>query len=382
MNIDELIALGNTAREQNQPELALSYYAQAFVADRRNPHAFNNYGNVLRECGDPTGAIPFLQYAIGLTDNNSTAKFNLAVSYLLAGDYKNGWAQYETRWNFEHLAGTLPTFSKPQWSGQDLKGKTIFVIGEQGHGDNIQFYRFLKNLIALGGQVIFRCNDNLSPLFANNPSIIVVSNNAPVPEEFDYWSPIMSLPGILSITLENLPAPLSYISAQQQSIKLWQELLGPKKKLRIGFCWRGRPDSWLNRHKGMPFETVLDFIKKNPDYEWINLQVESTQEENELLKQNQVLIVHDHINNFSDTAGLIHHIDVVISVDTSIAHLASAMGRPTWIPLNAFGTDWRWLLNRDNSPWYPSARLFRQPTPGDWNSCLDKIHQYLSWFKI
>jgi hypothetical protein len=132
----------------------------------------------------------------------------------------------------------------------------------------------------------------------------------------------------------------------------------------------------------MPFDIMLDLVRKNPDYEWINLQADCTEEESAALAKAGVTCFPGLIHNFADTAALVHHLDVVLSVDTAVAHLAGAMGRPTWIMLNWFGLDWRWLLNRDDTPWYPSARLFRQPAMADWRSVTDKIHQYLSWFKI
>jgi hypothetical protein len=132
----------------------------------------------------------------------------------------------------------------------------------------------------------------------------------------------------------------------------------------------------------MPFEVMLDLVKRNPDYEWINLQVECSDEQAQTLTQHGVQHFPGLIKNFADSAALIHHMDVVITVDTAVAHLAGALGRPTWIPLNWYGTDWRWLLTRESSPWYPSARLFRQPKLGDWATVVDRIHQYLSWFKV
>ena len=382
MDTEQIIQLGNRAREDNDPEKALSYYAQAFVQDRHSAGAFNNYGNVLRECGDPTGAIPFLQRAITLAPQAAVAHFNLAVAYLLSGDYIRGWPQYESRWNFEHLDGTLPNFVQPRWTGQDLKDKTILVLGEQGLGDTIQFVRFLWNLHLLGAKIILQVNSNLAPLFQNSPIITQIVDVKGEPSGFDYWVPTMSIPGILGITLENLPQPVSYLSAREDLVKAWQKKLGPKNKLRVGFCWSGRPDSWINRHKAMPFETMLDLIKRNPDYEWVNLQVECSAEQNEELSKSGVANYSNAIFSFADTAALIQNLDVVLSVDTAVGHLAGSLGRPTWIMLNAYGTDWRWLLDRDSSPWYSSARLFRQPKMGDWKSVADKIHQYLSWFKI
>jgi len=192
----------------------------------------------------------------------------------------------------------------------------------------------------------------------------------------------MSIPGILGVTLENLPRPQSYLTAQPELVKQWLEKLGPKNKMRVGFSWSGRRDSWLNQHKGMPFATMLQMIKDNPQYEWINLQVDCTLEEDEELSAAGVSTYPGAISSFSDTAALMMHLDVVVSVDTAIAHLAGALGRPTWIMLNQFAVDWRWLLNRDDSPWYSQARLFRQPVRGDWASVTKKITQFLSWFKV
>jgi hypothetical protein len=382
MNAEQLIERGNACREQNDPEGALKHYAEAFVLDRHSAGAFNNYGNVLREIGDPEGAIPFLQRSIQLVPSAVTPNFNLAVAYLLSGDYARGWAQYEHRWNFEHLAGTLPKFSQPRWTGQDLKGKTILVCQEQGLGDTIQFIRFVFGLHNAGGRVMLQVNNNLAPLFAGSPVIHAIIDVNDTPADFDYWTPIMSIPGILGVTLQNLPHQLQYLAARSDLIQQWQTLLGPKKRLRVGMCWSGRPDSWINRHKGMPFEVMLDLIKRNPSIEWFNLQVECTEEQAKILENAGVKNFPGQVRNFADSAALIHHMDVVISVDTAVAHLSGALGRPTWIPLNWYGTDWRWLLKRDDSPWYPSARLFRQPRLGDWSSVTDKIHQYLSWFKV
>jgi tetratricopeptide (TPR) repeat protein len=382
MNTDELIAAGNTCREQNDPEGALQHYAQALTQDRSSASAFNNYGNVLREVGDPDGAIPFLQRSVQLVPNAVTPNFNLAVAYLLAGDYARGWPQYEHRWEFEHLAGTLPKHEQPRWTGQDLKDKTILICQEQGLGDTIQFIRFIFGLHNAGARVILQVNDNLAPLFAGSPVIHKIVDVNDTPTDFDYWTPIMSVPGIMGVTLQNLPHQLQYLAARQDLIQQWQTVLGPKKRLRVGVCWSGRPDSWINRHKGMPFEIMLGLIQRNPAVEWFNLQVECTADQAKILEDNGVRNFSGQIRNFTDSAALIHHMDVVISVDTAVAHLSGALGRPTWIPLNCYGTDWRWLLNRDDSPWYPSARLFRQPKMGDWSTVVDRLHQYLSWFKV
>jgi hypothetical protein len=381
MHTEELIALGNQAREDNTPELALQYYAQALTQDRNSASAFNNYGNVLRECGDPAGAVPFLQRSITLAPEHPTAQFNLAVAYLLMGDYQRGWPQYETRWNYEHLAGTLPTYTQPRWTGQDIKDKTVMIMGEQGHGDNLQFVRFVDDIKQRGARVILAVSASLKPLLQGEAIPDIVCPGDPLPE-FDYWIPIMSIPAVVGSTLQNLSPVQYYLTADAGLQRAWQQRLGPKTRLRVGFCWSGRRDTWINRHKGMPFETMLALIKRNPNYEWVNLQCDCTDEEEAALVAAGVAAYPGSIQSFADSAALIMHMDVVLSVDTAVAHLAGALGRPVWVMLSQFALDWRWLLNRDDSPWYTTARLFRQPAQGDWTSVTDKIHKFLSWYKI
>ena len=381
MDTELLIAHGNTAREENNPELALKYYAQALTEDRHSASAFNNYGNVLRELGDPVGAVPFLQRSIQLAPTHPTAQFNLAVAYLLDGDYARGWPQYETRWNYEHLAGALPTFPQPRWTGQDVNGKTVLVTGEQGHGDNIQFVRFIGDIVSRGARVVLTLNANLRPLILGPSIPTILVEGDPLPE-FDYWIPIMSIPSVIGTTVENIASVQYYLTADAQLQKQWQTVLGHKTRLRVGFCWSGRRDTWINRHKAMPFETMLALVRRNPDYEWVNLQCDCTAEEEAELVAAGVRAYPGAIQNFADSAALLMHMDVVLSVDTAVAHLAGALGRPVWIMLSQYALDWRWLLNRDSSPWYSTARLFRQPTMGDWTTVTDKIHKFLSWYKI
>ena len=382
MDTQLLIAQGNEYRAQNQPTEALKCYAQAFVEDMDLAAAWNNYGNVMRECGQPARAIPFLQHAIVLEPQNVTAHFNLAVSYLIQGNYAQGWPLYEVRWNYEHLAGQLPKHTQPRWTGQDLKDKTILVEGEQGHGDNIQFVRFLWNLHVAGAKIKLKVTDGLIPLLSNSPIIERVTGYLDDVGEFDYWIPIMSIPGILGITLENLPKPVNYLNVDQNKQQEWLQILGPKTRMRVGFCWSGRRDAWLNRHKGMPFEDMLELIRTNSQYEWVNLQIDATPEEEAELVAAGVKAYPGSITSFVDTAALIMAMDVVIGVDTAVSHLSGSLGRPTWIMLQKFSTDWRWLLNRDSSPWYSTARLFRQENFDDWTAVTKKVSQYLGWMKV
>jgi len=382
MDTNTLIAQGNDLRAQHRPLEALKCYAQAFVEDPDSSAAWNNYGNVMRECGQPARAIPFLQHAIVLEPTSATAQFNLAVALLQLGNYRDGWRQYETRWNYEHLAGQLPKYTQPRWTGQDLKDKTILVEGEQGHGDNIQFVRFIYNLHTMGAKIKLKVTDSLIPLLYGSPLLEAIGRYTDDVGDFDYWTPIMSIPGILGVTLENLPKPVNYLNADMDKQQEWLQRLGPKNRMRVGFCWSGRKDNWLNEHKGMPFPVMLELIKANPQYEWVNLQIDASEAEESELAAAGVSRFPGSIQSFADTAALVMAMDVVIGVDTAVSHLSGALGRPTWIMLNWFGTDWRYLLNRDDSPWYSTARLFRQPIQDDWASVTKKIAQYLSWMKV
>jgi hypothetical protein len=382
MDTNFLIEQGNHHRSQGEFEQALQCYASAFVQDRNCAAAFNNYGNVLRECGEAELAIPFLQYTTKLDPKNVTAHFNLAVAYLITGDYTRGWSAYEARWQYEHLAGTEPKHSQPRWTGQDIKDKTILVVGEQGHGDNIQFCRFLYNLHVGGARIKLQVTDGLIPILGSSPLLERVGSYSDDMGEFDYWIPIMSIPGVLGVTLENLPKPVNYLNANTGLVQQWTQMLGPKTKLRVGISWSGRRDSWLNQHKAMPFDTVLDMIRSNPQYEWYNLQIDATEDESLALADAGVKLYPGSIVSFAETAALIMNMDVVLSVDTAVAHLSGALGRPTWIMLQWFATDWRWMLKKDSCAWYSTARLFRQPAYNDWQSVTKKISQYLSWMKV
>ena len=382
---EQLIAQGNTYREQHLPEQALQQYATAMATDRGSSSAFNNYGNVLREIGDPVGAVPFLQRAIQLDPANVTHHFNLSVAYLLSGDYVRGWPAYEARHNFEHLKGTIPNYTWPVWNGEDLNGKTIFIRGEQGHGDIIQFVRFIQNLKNIGGTVTVQVTNGLIPLIQSSEigrGVRVIGYAENPGDAFDYWLPIMSLPGKLNVRVDNLPTVIQYLNPDPALVADWRRNLGVKNRLRVGFAWSGRRDSWINQHKAMPFETMLDMIRSHADYEWYNLQTDCTAEEEQQLVTAGVRCFPGGIASFADTAALVANLDVVVSVDTATAHLSAALGKPTWIMLNNYAPCWRWLLNRDDTPWYATARLFRQPQMGDWTTVVERIRLHLKLFKI
>lgn len=380
MDTHHLVAQGNQFRESHLPGSALACYIQAIAQDHSNSHAWNNYGNVIREMGYPQRAIPFLQQAQILDPANVTVRFNLAVSYLLLGDYQQGWPAYESRWQYEHLAGVFPGWPR-LWRGENLQDKTILLWGEQGLGDCIQFLRFIRDLRAQGAQVSIQAPSAVLPLLGGS-MIHQVSELGSDPGSYDYWSPMMSVPGYLGVTLDALDPVIGYIEADPGSVRAWSDHLGAKRQARVGISWSGRRDSWINQHKSLGFEHVSRMIQQNPQVEWINLQVDAEQNELACLHALGARSFVDQIHTLADTAALVDNLDLVISVDTAVSHLAGAMGRPTWIMLNNYAVDWRWLLDRGDSPWYPTARLFRQPAMNQWQPVTDRITRYLQQFKV
>ena len=378
--MEHLIEQGNQHRADNQPAQALACYAQAFAEDFNSAAAWNNYGNVIREMGYPDRAIPFLEQAIRIDANHMTARFNLAVALLLEGDYEQGWRAYESRWNFEHLAGTLPAYHQPRWQGEDLRGRTILIIGEQGLGDCIQFVRYMEPLQALGARIILQVPDALISLFQIEGGV-TIGFDQPVPD-FDTWCPMMSLPAVMKTTVATIPRALSYISANAAATAEWNRRLGPRTRLRVGVSWSGRRDTWINQHKSVPFELIADLVQQNPQYQWVNLQIDVDEHQSRILAESGVSVYPGTIHCMADTAALIAGLDVVISVDSAVSHLSAAMGRPTWIMLNQFAVDWRWFRDRGDSPWYPTAKLFRQPSQGDWPAVLDRIQRFLPTFTV
>jgi len=381
MDASNLVAKGNILRDQNDFEGATAAYAEACIKDPDCYSAFNNYGNLLRETLRPRQAIPFLQAACTMQFAEAHAPFNLAVAYLSIEDYPNGWKYYESRWDYEHMQGMLPKLEAPRWNGEDLRGKTIFVCGEQGFGDIIQMSRFFQNLYDLGARVKLTVEPNIIPLFEGSAVLESITRPDVHPGHFDYWTMLMDLPGRLGITRETLPAPLQYIGARQDKIAAWQQRLGPKTRMRIGFAYSGRRDSWINQHKSMPLTTMMQLIKQCPEADWISLQVDADENDTALLRQEGLPLYPGSISDWTDTAGLVHNLDLVVSVDTAVAHLAAAMGKPVWVPLNRYAPCWRWGVDKDTMPWYPTIRIFRQAVHGQWDEPLNRIARFIRTFK-
>ncbi|MFI4983096.1 MAG: hypothetical protein ACHQIO_22320 [Nevskiales bacterium] len=306
------------------------------------------------------------------------AHWHESMCRLLIGDFPAGWPKYEWRWRTEVGANEKRTFAQPLWLGeQNIAGNTVLVHAEQGLGDTIQFCRYATLLANCGAHVVLEVQLPLVRLIASLGVGTVVAFGDRLPP-FDLHCPLLSLPLAFQTTLETIPAPQSYLSADPIQAEAWRRRLAPLPGRRVGLVWAGlarrnQPDAMATDRRRSITLGHLAPLAALPGVSFISLQKgEPATQTRSPPAGMQVHDFTDELADFADTAALVVGLDLVISVDTAVAHLAGALGTEVWI-LNRFDTCWRWLLNRDDSPWYPSARLFRQPSFGDWDSVIDRI---------
>jgi tetratricopeptide (TPR) repeat protein len=329
---------------------------------------------IYQDMGMNREAIGWYQKAVQIKPDYAEAQFNLATVYLLTGNFQEGWKAYEWRFKRRAWKQTYPyQYDKPRWSGEAFAGRRLYVHSEQGFGDTFQFVRYLPRVKARGGTVIFETRKALIGLFKNRPEIdelIVFSTDRQPAAEFDLYVPLASLPGIFSTTLEHLPATVPYIFADRGKSARWKERLNTGG-IKVGLVWAGTNTDPRRA-------CALKWLKSLSDMAGVHLYglqkgIAAEQIEAEGLPQGmQMINLGQEFEDFTDTAAVIENLDLVISIDTSVAHLAGAMGKPVWVML-PYVADWRWFLNRDDSPWYPTMRLFRQSEPGNWQSVGQRI---------
>ncbi len=397
--------LGKALHDLNRPEQALASFDKAIALEPGFAMAHNNRGNLLVGLVRPAEALVSLDKAIALepglamAHNNraialenlkrpeealasydraialkpdyAEAYWNQSICFLLLGRFEQGWRQYEWRKKCDEPIAPR-SFPQPLWLGeQDIAGKTLFIWSEQGLGDTIQFCRYGKLAQARGAKVVMSVPQPLHGLLQRTEPTIAVIGEDEVPAEFDYHCPLLSLPLAFATTLETIPAEQPYLKADETLQRKWSTRLPPKTRPRIGLVWSGRADTNKRRNRSIELERLLPIL--SPDADWISLQKEAGPNDLAVLRQfGRIAFFGDKLKDFSDTAALLDLMDHVITIDTSVAHLAGAMGKPVWILL-PYHPDWRWLLDRDDSPWYPSARLFRQQQIGNWAGVIDRV---------
>jgi tetratricopeptide (TPR) repeat protein len=363
-------------------EEALICYEKAITLKPDDAEAYNSRGFALAELNRPEEALASCAKAIALKPDFADAHWNQSLCLLLLGRLEPGWRQFEWRKKLKTPLG-LRSYRQRLWLGEeDIAGKTLFIYWEQGLGDTIQFCRYAPLVEARGAKVIMSVQQPLIELLKQlSPTMSIVGPDA-VPIDFDYHCPLMSLPLALKTTLSNIPATIPYLRSNAEKSSFWKDKLGKKDKPRVGLVWSGgfrpdQPELWsVNRRRNIPLAKLAPL--RNADIEFYSLQKGQPAESElaDLIRDNwdgpDIADFTSALKDFSDTAALIDNLDLVISVDTSTAHLAGALGKPVWI-LNRFDTDWRWLLDRTDSPWYPSVTLYRQEEAGNWDDVVAHI---------
>jgi Flp pilus assembly protein TadD len=354
--------MGNASADLDDLTSAEALCREAIRVDRTLAEAHASLGYILTRQGRIEAAITACEAAIHLRPDFAHAHWNLATAALLSGDLQRGFAEYEWRKLHPRYRSDFPRLPGPAWDGADPAGKTILVRAEQGFGDAIQFARYLPSIRASGGSPILLCAPALVPLIGSMPGVEAVTTEAALPP-YDQWIDQASLPRLFGTTLETVPASHSYLRADPNRVRAWHARLAAGMK--IGVAFTGNPKHGNDRRRSIPAD-LIGTLPNVPGTSFVNLGHGPTARGLGLEDLTPLL------TDYAETAALIETLDLVVTVDTSVAHLAGALGKPVWILLPQ-APDWRWLLGRTDSPWYRSARLFRQPTQGDWASVLTQV---------
>ncbi len=368
-----LFRLGNTLQLAGKLDEAIAVYRQLLGIDPKSHDAEFNIGNVRRLQGKLAEAREHYLRAMQLEPGNVDARWNVGLLDLLEGDYPAGWSNYEAR---QHRATpNLRQFSQPQWKGEPLNGARILLHAEQGFGDTIQFLRFVPLVNAAGGRVLLDVPAEIRRLAAAMEDVAAVTATGETIPEFDWQAPLMSLPLAFGTTLDTIPNNIPYLVAPHEAQEAASKRAWPEHGLRVGLVWGATARQFEDSDRSISL-SHFELVLSTPDAHFFSLQMGAPAKELDAL-QTPMTALRDAIGDFADTAALISHLDLVITVDTSVAHVAGALGKPSWVLL-PFASDWRWLVDRDNSPWYPTVRLFRQPSPRDWGSVLERVHAELA----
>ena len=365
-----LVNRGNVLMKLDRMDDAVASYDQALAVEPNSATAWRNRGIACLALGRFADAIGGFERSLALASDDASVHRHLGIARLTVGDLPRGFAAYEWRWK---TPGFRRRFTQPPWSGDaDLAGKTILLHGEQGLGDAIQFARYAPLAARRGARVIIEVVPALAELMATLPDIATVVTIGSAMPEFDLYCALMSMPHAFGTTLATIPAAVPYLSAAPGRIAAWRDRLAAVPAPRIGLAWAGNPQHTNDAHRSIALSALLPALADAPA-SIVTLQKELRPGDAELLAQHPgITQLGDELITFDDTAAAIAALDLVITVDTSIAHLAGALGKPVWILL-PFVPDWRWLLDRDDSPWYPTARLFRQSRRGDWADVIARV---------
>jgi len=369
--------LGNALLTAGSPDESIASYRRALEYRPGYADAMNNLGNALQTVGRLDEAVRLYEEALALKPDLPDARWNLAFALLLKGDYAAGWPMYEWRWQAIGKHPALREFAEPLWLGDSpLAGRTILLRHEQGLGDTLQMLRYVPLLADQGARVVVEVPQVLAAIAATVPGTATIAiQGEPLPA-FDLQCPCMSLPLAFRTTLATVPAKVPYLFVPDPLRDAWRERLGTRGGRRIGLAWSGSPTHSNDRHRSIPLHDLLPLL--DADASFFSLQKEYRPDDRTVLAgESRLRDCAQHLGDLADTAALIGQMDLVITVDTAVAHLAGALGRPVWLLL-PYAPDYRWMLERADSPWYPTMRLFRQAGFGNWDAVIGRVSAALT----
>lgn len=372
--------LGLVFQSQGDLARAIDCYRRAIELDAVYVEAYCNLGLALQADGRARESIPYFEQATRMKPDFAQAHWNLSISFLTTGDFERGWPEYEWRLKTPGLADTEKRFAQPFWQGERLEGKTLLLHAEQGFGDSIQFIRYAPLIARRGGRVVVECRPGLKRLFETVPGIAqVVDRGEPLPA-FDVHCAQLSLPSRFDASNGNIPADVPYLFVERSLSAHWRARMPDTGgKPGIGLAWAGNPDHSNDRNRSISPD-CFSMLAADGGAAFFSLQKSGGgSRAPPPAPMAGVCDLMGQVEDFADVAALIAHLDLVISVDTSTAHLAGALGKPVWVLL-PYAADWRWQQGRDDSPWYPSMRLFRQRRRGDWDEVLRRVRHALHEF--
>jgi Flp pilus assembly protein TadD len=346
---------------------AIAQFDHVLSLQPNNIIALNERGSALAQIGRFDDAVASFAKALSFNPRYAEAHFNQALCHLLRGDLRRGLEQYEWRWEIAAARPLKRSFRQPRWTGkEDVAGKSILLHAEQGFGDTIQFCRYVPLVAARGARVVLEVQQQLRGLMeASFEQATIITKGDPLPN-FDTHCPLLSLPFAFGTQIDTIPSDTRYLCAPSSST-----MDRKRGRLRIGLVWSGSSTNFDGRNRSMSLKTLLPLLKLKATF--VSLQKDVGAEDSKVLRaHSELLHVGDELLNFSDTVEKIAGLDLVISIDTSVAHLAGAIGAPVWVLL-PFVPDWRWFLDREDSPWYPSARLFRQDDSRTWDGLVARV---------
>jgi tetratricopeptide (TPR) repeat protein len=360
--------LGGTRHWQNRLDEAQRCYERAIGLAPGQAELHSNLALVLKDRGELAAALAELDRALALAPDLASARFNKGLLSLLNGDFATGWRDFEARWQMPRLDSDRRAFSCPRWAGEVGSGGTLLLWAEQGLGDVLQFCRYATLAAERGWQVVLDVPPSLTRVLHSLGGVRIVATGEADPAEIERHCPLLSLPLLFQTRLNTIPAAIPYLAADQADIAAWRERVTTRRELMVGIAWAGNPGEPSPLHQALDRRRSIALAQLAPLFavpgtRFVSLQKQRRPGDDPAA--HGLIDVMDDIRDFADTAALIMNLDLVISVDTAVAHLAGALGKQVWL-LNRFDTCWRWLMDRDDSPWYPSLRQFRQQSPGDW----------------